>query len=162
MEPEAIITTPVNHVGAGAGACCAKAVPEAAKSQTNACPNRDSSGKLISIEEDHPPRRLARDCVPMLTRGVRCKPANRSVSTVNTQCRIRAVTRRSGFFESFNSLKRRYFFPGAPLAGAGGSVPPSARIFMFWSARINVAVFCALSFSRAASSASIELSNIRV
>ena len=40
----------------------------------------------------------------------------------------------------------------------GGSVPPSASVLMFWMARVNVAVRDALSFSRAASSSSIELS----
>ena len=40
----------------------------------------------------------------------------------------------------------------------GGSVPPSARIFMFSSALVNDASLRALSASRAASSASIELS----
>src|SRR5689334_5457212 len=44
----------------------------------------------------------------------------------------------------------------------GGSVPPSARIFMFWTAWVNRAVRCALSAARAASSASIELSYTRV
>jgi len=50
----------------------------------------------------------------------------------------------------------------APRAGAGGSVPPSARIFMFSSAVVNCANLRALSASRAASSASIELSKNRV
>ena len=45
-----------------------------------------------------------------------------------------------------------------PRAGAGGSVPPSARIFMFSSACVNCAVRRVLSASRAALSASIELS----
>ncbi len=49
-----------------------------------------------------------------------------------------------------------------PRAGAGGSVPPSARIFMFSSAAVNWVTRRARSASRAASSASIELSNIRV
>ena len=50
-------------------------------------------------------------------------------------------------------------WPGPPpRGGRGGRVPPSARIFMFCRARVNVAVRDALSFSRAASSANIELS----
>ena len=52
--------------------------------------------------------------------------------------------------------------PPPPRGGAGASVPPSARVFMFSSAVVNVAVRCALLRSRAASSASIELSNISV
>jgi hypothetical protein len=58
-----------------------------------------------------------------------------------------------------------YRLPGCappPRGGAGGRVPPSARIFIFSSACVNCAVLCALSFSRAASSGSIELSNIKV
>jgi hypothetical protein len=42
------------------------------------------------------------------------------------------------------------------------NVPPSARIFMFSSACVNWVVLWALSFSRAASSGSIELSNMSV
>src|SRR5207249_10366348 len=49
-----------------------------------------------------------------------------------------------------------------PRAGAGGSVPPSARIFMFASAVLNCVTLRALSASRAALSASIELSKNRV
>jgi len=45
-----------------------------------------------------------------------------------------------------------------PRGGAGGSVPPSARIFMFCSAVVKVAVRRARSAALAASSASIELS----
>ncbi len=63
--------------------------------------------------------------------------------------------------------ERHYFPPptGAaprPRAGAGGSVPPSARIFMFASAAVNCVSRRARSASRAASSASIELSKNRV
>jgi hypothetical protein len=48
------------------------------------------------------------------------------------------------------------------LYGRGGKVPPSARIFMFWSAWVNIAVLRAISSLRAASSANIELSYINV
>jgi len=47
---------------------------------------------------------------------------------------------------------------GLPRAGGGGSVPPSASVFMFWSALLKTASRPARSFARAASSASIELS----
>jgi hypothetical protein len=62
----------------------------------------------------------------------------------------------------------RNYRPGAaaaprPLpAGGGGSVPPSARIFMFLSPPMKRVLLEAMSASRAASSASMELSNTSV
>ena len=47
-------------------------------------------------------------------------------------------------------------------AGAGGSLPPSASVFMFWSACVNLSILLALSAARAASSGSIELSKNNV
>lgn len=55
-----------------------------------------------------------------------------------------------------------FYCPGVGGAGGGGNEPPSASVFMFDSARVNVAVRAALSFSRAASSGNIELSKISV
>src|SRR5262245_9985244 len=49
-----------------------------------------------------------------------------------------------------------------PRAGGGGSVPPSASVFMFCRNRVNVATRPALFFSRDASSGIIELSYISV
>ena len=49
-----------------------------------------------------------------------------------------------------------------PFAAGGGSVPPSARIFIFSSALVNCAALRILSCSRAASSASVELSRTSV
>src|SRR5580700_3347350 len=46
--------------------------------------------------------------------------------------------------------------------GGGGSVPPSANVFMFWSACVKRVLRCARSFARAASSGSCELSKIKV
>ncbi len=57
---------------------------------------------------------------------------------------------------------RSIYLPGPPRAGAGGRVPPSARIFMFSSACVKRVRLCAMSFSRAASSGSIELSRTKV
>ena len=47
---------------------------------------------------------------------------------------------------------------GAAAGGAGGSVPPSATVFMFCSACMNLVRRRSLSAARAASSGSIELS----
>lgn len=46
--------------------------------------------------------------------------------------------------------------------GSGGSVPPSASVFMFWSACVNRARRASLSAARAVSSGSIELSKNKV
>ena len=51
---------------------------------------------------------------------------------------------------------------GHLAGGRGGSVPPSASVFMFCSACVNRARRASLSFSRAASSGSIELSKNKV
>ena len=65
-------------------------------------------------------------------------------------------------------FKPTYWLPrggpcGAPpRGGAGGNVPPSARIFIFSRACVNCCVLRALSASRAASSANIELSKTNV
>ena len=51
---------------------------------------------------------------------------------------------------------------GHLAGGGGGSVPPSASVFMFCSALVNLARRASLSAARAVSSGSIELSKNKV
>jgi hypothetical protein len=60
--------------------------------------------------------------------------------------------------DAFGGLPESSYLAG----GGGGSVPPSASVFMFFSAYVNRARRASLSFSRAASSGSIELSKNKV
>ena len=76
------------------------------------------------------------------------RPASFAIGSCNRRVGLDAATR--GFMH-----QRRFGY-------RGGSVQPSARIFMFSSALVNAPSLRAPSASRAASSASIELSNIKV
>ena len=87
--------------------------------------------------------------------------------------RAPAVMRGGSNFTSITRKYNRYLFQplshvgsfpeSGHLAGeGGGSEPPSASVFMFCSACVNLARRASLSFSRAASSGSIELSKNKV
>ncbi len=103
--------------------------------------------------------RRARFCLLRIERRNSRDPGTCGTAASPERRLTRACSRRG--------LRRAYclgpppFFP-PPRAGAGGSVPPSARIFIFSIAVVNCMVRCALSRSRAASSASVELSSIKV
>ncbi len=75
-------------------------------------------------------------------------------------------TTRAGTGNGGRSKQRPYGNRGANYLGAGagrgGKVPPSARVFMFLRAFMKRVFRLAMSASRAASSASIELSKRRV
>lgn len=79
--------------------------------------------------------------------GVKVVPAG-ATGIVRRQIIVRGTPSR-------NRLRAAFGFPGY---FAGVSLPLSARVFMFCSACVNRARLCSVSFARAASSGSIELS----
>ena len=94
----------------------------------------------------------------------------RVVGVITRNCLLKALARKD--YQLVRDVMHRDIavvdasdgFPesGHLAGGGGGSVPPSASVFMFCSACVNLARRASLSFSRAASSGSIELSKNKV